>query len=604
MLKRSVYLCLLAMLMGALGGGCKRAARAPSLPPAPPVIETVMGLHWVGKQNLTTDTNAASLLAIWNLPESKTLEAQMLDRLAVGLLALSRGGSSNLWPTTSPQSVASSNASSVAGNRLAAPGFAVSPSTNRVPLTGSAALLRPLLEDLLEQESFVNVRQATNQPGEVTLAIRLSEARACLWETNLAALLESWTAGHAAAVPGRSNGWQLKLPAPQPPASGGQPLLARTCELARVGDWTVVGWGPGSNQFFGAALSLFQQDPRGQGLAPTNVWLFSNIDPRRAAQALSLNWDLPELPRISLGVTGDGQAVRTRAQLSFAQPLPFELEPWNIPTNLIHDPLVSFTAVQGLRPWLSSSPLWRQLDLGPPPNQLYCWAQGGLEYLSFFAAPLADASNSVERVTEHLLQKPNDYLAAEGLGRFARATNGPGVIWSPVLFATPHLEPVSLSEGEFVFGGLVPNLATNKPPPADLLRTVVGTTNLVAYDWELSGPRLHQWLYFGQLIRYALHLAQVPPKSASFAWLKALEPKLGNSVTAVTRPGPEQLSFTRRSDLGLTAAELFWLADWLESPQFPRGLNTFLGQPTPLPRPLARGAGGRTSTNVPPATPR
>jgi hypothetical protein len=102
------------------------------------------------------------------------------------------------------------------------------------------------------------------------------------------------------------------------------------------------------------------------------------------------------------------------------------------------------------------------------------------------------------------------------------------------------------------------------------------------------------------LVRFALPLAQVPPKSASFAWLTALEPKLGGCVTAVSRTGPAQLSFVRRSGLGFTAAELDWLADWLESPKFPRGLNTFLGEPVPLPRARTPRVGIGASTNAAP----
>ena len=123
-------------------------------------------------------------------------------------------------------------------------------------------------------------------------------------------------------------------------------------------------------------------------------------------------------------------------------------------------------------------------------------------------------------------------------------------------------------------------------------------TNLVAYDWELTGPRLEQWLYVGQLLRFALYKAQIPPKSASFAWLSALETRLGNCGTVVTRTGPDQLSFLRNSGIGLNSAELDLLADWLESPQFPRGLHTFLGKPTPLPKRKA-GASPRPKTTPP-----
>jgi hypothetical protein len=58
-------------------------------------------------------------------------------------------------------------------------------------------------------------------------------------------------------------------------------------------------------------------------------------------------------------------------------------------------------------------------------------------------------------------------------------------------------------------------------------------------------------------------------------------PHLGNSVTMVSKTGPNQLVVGRRSAIGLTSAELDLLADWLESPAFPHGLNTFLGKPSP-----------------------
>jgi hypothetical protein len=464
-----------------------------------------------------------------------------------------------------------------------------------VSMSGPAALLRPLLEDLLQQESFLNVRQATNLPGALAFAIKLNEERARLWQTNLAALLESLTGSRTVVVPGQSNGWQLQYSHPRP-------AITRTFDLARAGEWTVVGLAPGRNELFDEVLTLLREDPTGVAQAPKDVWLFADVDLRRVASALSLDWDLPaDLPRMTLGITGDGQTVRTRGKLNFAKPLPIALEPWNIPTNLIHEPLVSFTALRGLQPWLSSSKLWQGLELGAPPNQLYLWAQRGPEFLSYLAAPMANASNWVGQATDRLLQKPNVYLATNGMGRLERSTNGPGAVWADVLLMAPFLQPVALSQGDFVFGGLVPSPFTNRPPAAELLNTVLGDTNLVAYDWELTGPRIDQWLHFGQLVRFALHLAQVPPKSASFAWLTALEPKLGGCVTVVSRTGPAQLTLVRRSGLGFTAAELDWLADWLESPRFPRGLNTFLGEPDPLPRPKPSRVGVGSRTNSPPA---
>jgi hypothetical protein len=597
---RRIGFGVLAALAAELGGGCKKSP-PPAEPLLKPPVEMVARVHWVGRQTLAAETNAAFVMGIWNLPESKVLETQTLDRLAAGLLGQGPGASNRLAATVDRSSVIS-NQLSVAGSQPPATNHSspathsLSPTTNSPSvLTGSAALLRPLLDDLLQRESFLNVRQATNLPGELTLAIKLSEERAQLWHTNLAALLESLTASRIAPVPGRSGGWQLQ-------ATGHQPPVTRVFDLGRAGEWTVVGLAPGHNELFDQMLGMIEDEALRQREAPTNLWLFANIDMRRVASALSLNWDLPaDLPRVTLGINGDHEQVHTRAQLNFPKPLPFELEPWNIATNLINEPLVSFTAVQGLRPWVSSSKLWQKLELGTPPNQACLWAQNGPEFLSYLAAPLPDASNLVERATVRLLQGPNTRLAAEGMGQFQRATNGPGVIWDKVIFMTPYLRPVKLSGGDFLYGGLVASPFTNRPPAAELLQTILSTTNLVAYDWELTGVRIDQWLHFGQLLRFALHLAQIPPKSASFAWLKALESRLGNCVTMVTRTGPAQLSVARHSSLSVTAAELNWLADWLESPQFPRGLNTFLGEKTAMPRPKPTRATGGSSTNSAPA---
>lgn len=82
-----VCLALAWLLMVALGGGCKKSA--PARVSAPP--ETVARVHWLGKQRLAADTNAASVMEIWNLAESRKLEAQTLDKLALGWLAGSRG---------------------------------------------------------------------------------------------------------------------------------------------------------------------------------------------------------------------------------------------------------------------------------------------------------------------------------------------------------------------------------------------------------------------------------------------------------------------------------------------------------------------------------
>jgi hypothetical protein len=182
-----------------------------------------------------------------------------------------------------------------------------------------------------------------------------------------------------------------------------------------------------------------------------------------------------------------------------------------------------------------------------------------------------------------------------------QATNGIGVLWSNLPIMDPFLRAVSTTGGDFALIGMNPEVLTNRPPPPVLFQQVLGATNLVIYDWELTGPRIEQWLFTGQFLRMISHVAQVPPKSATVAWLSALGSQLGNSATAVTKTGPSEVSFTRGSSIGLTAVELHLLADWLESPQFPRGLNTCLGVPEPIPRPKHRQPAPAGATNSVPA---
>ncbi|HVM50482.1 MAG TPA: hypothetical protein VMU04_20825 [Candidatus Acidoferrum sp.] len=602
-------LFLAAALIGVLFGGCGKPSSPPLvLHPAP--IETVAAIHWLGKQRLAADTNAASIMSVWDMPESQKLEAQTLDRLAVGLVggslepkaqslesktstARSNAPSAAPSPKSATHILATNAAEALKATRNTEHATPTNASTTPPPgldsrpktldarlLTGPAAQLRPLLDDLLQQESFLEVREATNLPGVLIFAIHLSDPRARLWETNLAAVLEGLTGSRVAAVAGRSNGWVLQF---STPGAQGSPV-SRKLDVARAGEWTVIGLGHETNVLTTELLDSIRQGGLTSDSLLNDVCLYADADLHRVASALLLDWSLPaDLPRVTVDMRGDGPSVRTRGQFNFPKPLPADLPAWNIPTNLMHEPICSFTAIRGIAPWLASCKSWTDLHIGAPPDQLYFWAQQGLPFLTFCAAPLPNASNEVYQLTDRLLQDVNPELATNGMGHFVRGTNFNGAAWTDVPIMDPSLRLVSTPGGDFAVAGLNPNPSTNRPAPAGLFYQVLSSTNLVAYDWEITGPRVQQWLFSGQFLRMVTHHAQVPPKSASVAWLMALENKLGNCVTGVTKTGPAQLSLLRRSTIGFTAVELHLLADWLESPQFPRGLNTFLGEPDLLP---------------------
>jgi hypothetical protein len=546
-------------------------------------------------KQLAVQTNAASLIRLWSLPETARLEKQTLDKLALALI-----GATVL--ESNYEALASGRLSPDAANQV--PGVTNQPSTGHAqsPLEAlisdikhqlSTNSFRPLLDDLVNEESYLEARQATNQPGALALAIRLDAGRAALWQTNLATLVQSFSGIRPAPT---TNGWAMQI---RPPASATQKAESKTSycvQLTRAGEWTVLALAPSAaskqlstlNPQLSTGLRLDPTTRRLQsvpGGPATGLWLEVNADPERVASALSLGNHLPsDLPALTLSVNGDGRNVLISAWLSFRRPLPLELEPWNIPTNLVHDPLDSFTAIRGIRPWLSSLKAWNHLQVGAPPNQLFFWAQPGtIPFMSYCAAPLLDASNRVWGLSERLLRECNPWITNNTVGRLEWSTTYNGLGWLGVPYMIAFLSSTTDSASGFAFGGLFAHPFTNRPPPDLLFQQVTAHTNLVYYDWEWTGQRVDEWLHIGQLLRLLFGKANLPSDSASMAWLNASKTNLANCVTGVAETGPAQLAFTRISTVGLTALEMHLLADWLESPQFPRGLNTFIGpQRTPL----------------------
>jgi hypothetical protein len=322
-------------------------------------------------------------------------------------------------------------------------------------------------------------------------------------------------------------------------------------------------------------------------MVDTNLWLEAELDLPRLPKALALGWNLPtNFPRCLLTAQADEAGVRTRAKLDFAEPVRLEMEPWNIPTNLIHDPLIGFSAVRGIRPWLMSFKPWQDLQIGPPPNQAFFWAQGLLPGQHFVAVPSADASNQVYKLSERVLRDLNPILATNGwpMSAFARRTNSPGLKWLGVPYFSPELDCVDCSGSRFLFAGLSRNTITDSPAPAGLFQYLQATPKLVAYDWEVTPTCVDGWVQMGQLSRHMLCLPRMrTPYSAALTWVVALSPHLTNAVTSIELSSPTRLSFARSSSVGFTGIELHLLADWLESFHFPRGFHTLTAPRPPSP---------------------
>ena len=612
---------LLAALILPLGGGCNKSA---SDPEAKQKAEsrnqkspTLARVHWLGKDRIAAETNAARFLSLWNLPESARLEMQTLDKVAVLLAGEPQLVITNpVWmpgepiPTNTPPPVSLLSGT----NYLRA--------TKRYPV---ATRLRPLLDDLVREECYLEIEQAAAaQPAELALAIRLAAPRAALWTSNLVAALGSLTNVQSLPPPANGLAWRFH---PQVAADVSRRHLAGdknaptdvggyTLSVNRVGDWTLVGLlpersnAPTLNDLTARIQRTQTPVPPERSDAPTlprsdaTPWLEADLDLPRLSTALPALFPdsrfASDLSRFTFHVSGppfhvsrlyftaqaDAAGVRTRAKLDFPEPLPLELEPWNIPTNLIHDPLIGFSALRGIRPWLTN--LTSAFSLQPLafPNQAFFWAQAVIPSQHFLAFPSADASNQVYQLSEMVLRDVNPILATNGWpgSAFERQTNSPGLKWLGYPDFSPDLDYADCGSNRFLIAGLARNTMTNSPAPAGLFQYLQASPKLVAYDWENTRTCVDGWTQMGQLTRHMLCLARMnTPYDAGLTWVVALSPHLTNSITSVELSSPTRLSFARSSSVGFTGVELHLLADWLESLQFPHGLHTFTAPPPPPP---------------------
>jgi hypothetical protein len=580
-------------------------------------------IHWMGMKHIAAEPNATNIAAIWALPETQRLVAQTLDKIA-----------GRSW-------VNGTNCFSVVTN------------------DPTARLIRPLLDDLVQEESYWESRGTENLGGENTdsssadkglvLAIRLSAERAALWQTNLNAAFSEKTKSTNSIGDGA---------------------------VARAGDWTVVAFGAGKSEWLKEIaervsrekVSFSAEKPLATEpvtIAPSNAWLVAEggIGALVKIVGLDLNWiasmglngkgdavasaaagvntnsattniaetnlatsttNHPSIPK-SLDLpsanayfwaAGEGPNVRTHADLLFDKPLDLKLDPWQLPTNLVRDPLIGFSAIRGIRPWLESTKFWQHHQLGNAPNQAFVWAQHGPPFLHFLAAPSPDASNQVWKLGDFILKDVNQVLSTNQpvFGTFERIPSSANVMWRGIPLFSPSLKYVQNSDGAgYILASYGASLLTNKPSPVELWRELETVTNLVYYDWEVTGACADGLVSMTQVARNVLGRARLTG-SASLAWLQALYKKLTVSGTAIKVLDRSHLSFARTSTIGLTGTDLQMLADWLESPTFPIGVKT-ISAPPPPPRAPKSGTNSSWSspaarahttilTNIPAPTPK
>lgn len=518
-----VWLPFFALLFG-----CGKSSPAPesaSRTPAPSELisaDTALRIHWQGKGNISAARNTTNLLKLLDLPETLKLQSQTLDKLSAAPWRMLLGQTNN----------------------------------------AEAGFLRPLLDDLVAQECYFEIRRPADDlssPGQTVLAVHLSADHVNVWQSNITKVMQALGGNPSASS--EPAGWFLK-------SNSGSNFV----EFARAGEWVLLSAAPTHSALLDETIARINNRHTPVMASSTNAFLEGFIDFVRLNNLPPSN----TVPKVSFKLEADGEGVVTTGELQFSNGAGLKLETWDIPTNWISASSVTITAIRGLAPFLRSSKAWENFNAGPPPDQCFTWATSESPMQTYFAAPMPSASNAVAEISEFALRKQGPFWLTNVLAGFKKSENSDGLSWNGFPFIAPFLHSAGSDGHTFLLAGFLNIDIPAGPPPEGVIDGILSKTNLVYYDRELSGIRIEQWIQLGQALRFISGAAQFPADSASFQWIKAVSSHLGTCNTEITQIAPGKFLFVRKSDLGLSAIELHALADWLESPEFPQGTYSLL----------------------------
>ncbi len=543
MSKSALSFLWFALIVACGCGGTAPGIRAQSVP------DVTFRWHFVGLNQINAATNATKLRTILALPETTKLQQELIAKSAGPLAELLMLGPA-LNPTNSP---------------------------------APAAALQSLLPEFLQHESLIEVRTTADLVKEWLVAVQLPDAVATGWETKYRTLLTHAGTAAPAKLTYQSafTGWQA-----------GRNDRSGLYTYMRVGQWSVFNFQRDGRPWLAVMAQL---KATGRPLPAASDYLLA-LD--ADLPALRKWWPLPEyidFPKVALTVAAQGESLRTVARLRFPDTLAWNWQPWQLPTNSLQDPLLSFTAVQGLEPWLRRHPVLQKLAVPFPLRQFVVWAHTDIPFKTFAALPVPDATNQVRQFAPRLATAMTTNTIPALVGAVRVATNGLEAVWLGLPIFAPFLRPAGEPGDNFLLAGtmagLVPQMPNTNPPPPELLARLTARSNLFYYDWEITEGRLAQWRQMNALLAMLGTAPALPTPTAipTQPWLDAITPHLGNTITEVTLEKPHELQLIRKSHLGLTGFELVQLAKWLGRENFPSLLPTPAppspGAPAPVPPP-------------------
>ena len=389
-------------------------------------------------------------------------------------------------------------------------------------------LLRPIFDDLVQQESWIEVTgQDANR--KTLIAAMVPAPRAEFWKKNLGQL---------------------------------SPTDKTRLAFASQGKWAVIAAGPGAEAAAKAQAAALAKS--GLPKFAEDHWLEADISGPVLAAHLPLPYT-DNLSLIQLALAFKGEDVRPTMALKYSKPGNWKLDSWTIPTKAMKEPLASFCAVNGVASWLEKSSVPKKIGLQTVPNQLYGWSGYSMPNLTFAAAPMPGVTNLLRKMSTTLPAYLMDEVAGTEVGQILWVSNRMSLLWQGLPFTLPHCLPVSDPAGEFLMLGLFPSPPKGEPPAPELLQRVNGRKDLVYYHWEITTERVQAWRGIYQIAPFFTKLHEVKVSKPAQTWLTSISSNMVNTVTEVTVASPQELSLKRKGPIGLTGFELVTLTRWFDS---------------------------------------
>jgi hypothetical protein len=253
------------------------------------------------------------------------------------------------------------------------------------------------------------------------------------------------------------------------------------------------------------------------------------------------------------------------ARLNYPEAVRWNSTPWLIPAEIIKGPIISVTAGQNVAAFLNLSPAFARLDGNPLTNQFCEWALDQMPFLTTMTWPEADAPTAFQKLSSEAPPAFNVALKAFNGAELVWQTNQGRLVLQNLRVINPNIGAVRTAGGEdYLLLSLFPRVPMDRPPPIDLSKEIISQTNLVYYDWEVTGSRLQEWRMLGRMLLTPWHVAsdeELEARQVEDKWFMDLRLLAGNARTRITRVSPTELSFERTAPLGFTGIEMFLLSD-------------------------------------------